>query len=181
MNIISNIIFFIEPNFDCNVLIMLLKLRKHSILGEISRQRMGTHDPRGRFYMQSKVNFRRRVAINPSHEEFHYTCSWIQESSGLTIFLMSKRRYLIFRFIDQLADVTLCHLNCKIVQLLKSKFYTCTSEHLSNLISRHRSIIVCMIEQAHKQCSHNLHKKLKFTVNYYNIIIIKLERDIHLI
>lgn len=63
---------------------------------------MDARDPRGRFYMQSKVNFCERVAINPSHEEFHYACSRIQELPGLT---MVKRRYLIFRFIDQLADV----------------------------------------------------------------------------
>jgi len=75
--------------------------------------------------MQSKVNFHGRVAINPSREEFHYACSRIQESSGLTIF--PKRRYLIFRFIDQLSADAPCHLNCKIVQLLKSKFDIGTS------------------------------------------------------
>lgn len=84
--------------------------------------------------MQSKVNFRRHVAINPSCEEFHYACSRIQELPRLTIFPMAERRHLIFRFIDQLADVAPCHLNCKIVQLLKSKFDICGSERLSNLI-----------------------------------------------
>lgn len=52
---------------------------------------MDTRDPRDRFYMQSKVNFRRRVAINPSREEFHYACSRIQELLGLTIFPMAER------------------------------------------------------------------------------------------
>lgn len=95
---------------------------------------MGACDSRDRFYMQSKVNFRGRVVINPSREEFHYACSRMQELPGLTIFPMTERRYLIFRFIDQLADVAPCNLNCKIVQLLKSKFDICASKPLSNLI-----------------------------------------------
>ena len=131
---------------------------------------MGTRDPRGRFYMQSKVNFRRRVAINPSHEEFHYACSQIQESSGLIIFPMSKRRYLIFQFIDQLADVALCHLNCKIVQLLKSKFYTCTSEHLSNLICAADPLLSAWSSRR----IHNI--RIIYTINWNLLLIVTISQ-----